>query len=94
MTITAFPETTVDHSDEDAARDLARLDPDRGTGGRVGHGVLHEVGHGSLEQRGVGGHGRQRLDPDVQELELVTALAADLDLHGLHGRRANVDANQ
>ena len=32
--------------------------------------------------------------PDVQELELVTALAADLDLHGLDGRGADVDADQ
>ena len=40
------------------------------------------------------GLGRQRLDPDVHELVLVAALAAGLQLHGLDGRRADVEADQ
>ena len=37
---------------------------------------------------------RQRLHPDVDELVLRSALAAGLELDGLHGRRSDVEPDQ
>ena len=58
--------------------------------------ALDRVDHGpGVHDRAVHDRlGGQRLDPDVQELVLVAALAADLELHRLHGRGADVDADQ
>ena len=82
LTMTALPETPV----ADVGRlDLVRLEQplDRvDDGARVHDGAVDD---------GLGG---QRLDADVQELVLVAALAADLDLHRLDGRGADVDADQ
>ncbi len=74
----------------DAGGDVARLDL------VLLEQTLDRVDHRSrVHDRAVDDRlGGERLDPDVQELVLVAALAADLELHRLDGRGADVDADQ
>ena len=82
LTMTALPETLGGHV---GGLDLLGLEEPLD---RVDHRAgVHD---GPVDD----GLGRQRLDADVDELVLVPALAAGLQLDRLDGRRADVEANE